>query len=50
MVKYKIEFIYNGVVQVKYFNTPQQAAYYKYRILNSLGESLEYISNVIESP
>lgn len=47
-MKYKIEFIYQGTVQIKYFSTPYEAAAYKYKILNALGESIEQISNVIE--
>lgn len=48
MVKYKIEFIYQGVVQVRYFNTPQEAVRFKYNVLNALGENIEQISNPIE--
>lgn len=47
-MKYKIYFIVQGVVQIKYFDTPERAYLYKEYVQNSLG--INEVSNVIEVP
>lgn len=48
MVKYKIYYVYQGVVAIRYFRTPREAMEYRERVANQL--DVTEISNIIETP